>query len=116
MSMLNFHPAPGLGDLLPGEFVVPQNPIRDAGTPLVPSNVGLTKGRPYKVPKLGDLMPGKFAVPQNPLITTLVNGYGGMPTKKAPASSCPAASSSTPTSTWMILGGVVAGALLLSRM
>ena len=115
MSMLNFHPAPGLGDLLPGEFVVPQHPIRDAGTPLVPSNVGLTKGRPYKVPKLGDLMPGKFAVPQNPLITTLVNGYGGVPQNKG-QSSCPVAAPSTPTSTWMILGGVVAGALLLSRM
>lgn len=116
MSMLNFHPAPGLGDLLSGEFVVPQNPIRDAGTPLVPSNVGLTKGRPYKLAKLGELMPGKFAVPQNPLITTLVNGYGGVPQNKG-QSSCPGHRwGRDSTSTWMILGGVVAGALLLSRM
>jgi hypothetical protein len=49
--MTNYHPAPGLGDLLPGFFVVPQNPI-------VPTTY---------VPRIGDILPGKFAVPQNPI-------------------------------------------------
>ena len=52
--MLNYHPAPGLGDLLPGFFVVPQNPITD------------TQGTTY-VPRIGDILPGSFPVPQNPI-------------------------------------------------
>lgn len=47
----NNHPAPGFGDLLPGFFVVPQNPF----TP------------PVRVPGIGDILPGRFIVPQNPL-------------------------------------------------
>ena len=54
MSMLNYHPAPGLGDLLPGFYVVPQNPITDA------------HGVSY-VPRIGDILPGSFPVPQNPI-------------------------------------------------
>lgn len=54
MSMIKYHPAPGLGDLLPGFFVVPQNPIKDA-TPTT------------YVPRIGDILPGAFAVPQNPI-------------------------------------------------
>ena len=54
MSMLRYHPAPGLGDLLPGFFVVPQNPIKDA------------QGVTY-VPRIGDILPGSFVVPQNPI-------------------------------------------------
>ena len=50
--MTNFHPAPGLGDLLPGFFVVPQNPIMDATT---------------YVPRIGEILPGSFPVPQNPI-------------------------------------------------
>lgn len=49
--MTNFHPAPGLGDLLPGFFVVPQNPMH---------------GVNY-VPRIGDILPGSFPVPQNPI-------------------------------------------------
>lgn len=52
MSMINYHPAPGLGDLLPGFFVVPQNPIKDATT---------------YVPRIGEILPGSYAVPQNPI-------------------------------------------------
>lgn len=52
MSMINYHPAPGLGDLLPGFFVVPQNPIKDATT---------------YVPRIGEILPGSFVVPQNPI-------------------------------------------------
>lgn len=54
MSMISYHPAPGLGDLLPGFFVVPQNPIKDA------------QGVTY-VPRIGEILPGSYAVPQNPI-------------------------------------------------
>ncbi len=54
MSMIQYHPAPGLGDLLPGFFVVPQNPITDA------------QGVTY-VPRIGEILPGSYAVPQNPI-------------------------------------------------
>jgi hypothetical protein len=114
MSHIPFHPAPGLGDLLPGEFVVPQNPIRDAGTALVPSAVALAGGRPYKVAKLGDLMPGKFTVPQNPIVTTLRNGYGGTRTNRTAKSSCPATSSSS-MSPWLIAGAAALGLYLLAK-
>lgn len=53
-----FHPAPNraLGELLPGFFDVPQNPItaREYG-------IGYT-------PTLGEIMPGMFTVPQNPIV------------------------------------------------
>jgi hypothetical protein len=114
MSHIPFHPAPGLGDLLPGEFVVPQNPIRDAGTALVPSAVGLNGGKPYRVAKLGDLMPGKFTVPQNPLITTLMNGYGGAP-NGAMKSSCSGTASSSSMSPWLIAGAAALGLYLLAK-
>lgn len=52
MGMINYHPAPGLGDLLPGFFVVPENPI--------------SQGTTY-VPRIGDILPGSFPVPQNPI-------------------------------------------------
>lgn len=59
------HLAPGLGDLLGGWFVVPQNPITGGG-------------RPGYVPSLGDLMPGSYPVPQNPLMRGLAAvGAGG---------------------------------------
>jgi hypothetical protein len=66
-----FHPAPGLGDLLPGFFVVPQNPILDAGTPLVPSVQATAPNQVLKVHHIGELMPGMWTVPQNPLIQAL---------------------------------------------
>lgn len=67
MPWLPFHPAPGFGDLVPGFFVVPQNPIRDLGTPMVPSVQAATGNRPAYRAHLAELMPGRFAVPQNPL-------------------------------------------------
>lgn len=70
MSHITSHPAPGLGDLLPGWFVVPQNPIRDA-------HEGYTSEVKY-VPHMGDLLPGMFVVPQNPLIAALKGGSGGV--------------------------------------
>jgi hypothetical protein len=58
MTHLNFHPAPGIGELLPGWWSVPQNPI-------VP--------RRYQ-PSIGELLPGRFTIPQNPIKATLRMG------------------------------------------
>lgn len=74
MSHINFHPAPGLGDLLPGMFVVPQNPIRDAGTALVPSVQATAPNQVMRVKHIGELLQAAFTVPQNPLIRTLATG------------------------------------------
>lgn len=62
-----FHPAPGLGDLVGGFFVVPQNPIMDAGTPMVPSVQAQYPNRITRRPRMGDLVAASFVVPQNPL-------------------------------------------------
>lgn len=61
---LGYHPAAGLGDLLPGSFVVPQNPIE--------------AGQVKYIPKIGDILPARFAVPQNPLIAALRKGVSGL--------------------------------------
>jgi hypothetical protein len=74
MAHLSFHPAPGLGDLLAGYFVVPQNPIRDAGTPLVPSVQATHPNKVMRVKHIGELLRASFTVPQNPLIRTLADG------------------------------------------
>lgn len=55
MANLNIHPAPGLGDLMAGYYVVPQNPLQMA-------QEGVSV-----VPKLGDFVAASFVVPQNPL-------------------------------------------------
>jgi len=55
MSRLGIHPAPGMGEILPGWFAVPQNPV-DVGM----SGVSYTPG-------IGEILPGSFVVPQNPL-------------------------------------------------
>ena len=74
MSHIPRHHAPGFGDLLPGFHVVPQNPIRDAGTALVPSLQAASPGKVLYRPHIGDLLPGSFSVPQNPIIRTLASG------------------------------------------
>ena len=74
MPHLPFHPAIGFGDLMSGWFVVPQNPIRDSGTPLVPSLQATQPNRVMRKARLAELMPGGFTVPQNPLRMAL----GGM--------------------------------------
>ena len=71
MSQINFHPAPGLGELMPGWFVVPQNPIAPDRTELMPTPQARSGGRPVYVPHVGELMPAKFTVPQNPLVREL---------------------------------------------
>lgn len=54
MANLSIHPAPGMGDLTAGFYVVPQNPIQMASE-------GISR-----VPTLGEFMSGSFPVPQNP--------------------------------------------------
>lgn len=57
---LPFHPAPGLGDLIPGYFVVPRNPITaQARAPITVS------------PGIGDIIRASFPVPQNPIISAV---------------------------------------------
>lgn len=77
MPHLPFHPAIGFGDLMDGWFVVPQNPIRDAGTPLVPSLQATQPNRVMRRARLAELMPGGFTVPQNPLRMALGMGKMG---------------------------------------
>jgi hypothetical protein len=60
---LNAHLAPGLGELLPGWFVLPQNPIAAA--------------RQGRVPHIGELLPASFTVPENPIIRALTVGHHG---------------------------------------
>lgn len=56
MANLNIHPAPGMGDLTSGFFVVTQNPITMASE-------GISR-----VPTLGEFMSASFVVPQNPFL------------------------------------------------
>lgn len=64
MAHIGYHPAPGLGELIPGSYVVPQNPIVAASY----------------IPHMGELLPATFVVPQNPLIAALATPAGtGMP-------------------------------------
>ena len=55
---INRHPAPNrtLGELMPGWYDVPQNPIAQ-------SQFGVAR-----TPTLGEIMAGAFAVPQNPIV------------------------------------------------
>jgi hypothetical protein len=52
MSMIQYHPAPGLGLYMPGWFSVPQNPM---------------EGGVSYTPRIGEILPGAFVVPQNPI-------------------------------------------------
>jgi len=58
MAHLNIHPAPGLGELIPGWFVVPNNPFQ----PRQP--VARTVG-------VGELVAANWTLPQNPLANAL---------------------------------------------
>lgn len=67
MAHIGHHPAPGLGELIPGWFVVPSNPI-------VPT---------YRIPGIGELLPASFPIPQNPLIAAISSPPGyGMPNSR----------------------------------
>ena len=73
-----YHPAPGLGDLLPGWLVVPQNPVRAAETALVPTVQALAPGAIMRKPHMGDFLPASFVVPQNPIRKTLASNMNGL--------------------------------------
>jgi len=79
MSQLPFHPAPGLSDLAPGWFVVPQNPLAlGPSTVLVPTMGATAPGRWLRNPTLADLVAGSFPVPQNPVANNLAAGLAGL--------------------------------------
>jgi hypothetical protein len=85
MANLNIHPAPGLGDLTQGFYVVPQNPLQFA-----------TEGV-SRVTTLGELLAGSFVVPQNPFysystgqVQPIGQGAAGTPmTKKMKGGGAP---------------------------
>lgn len=79
MSHLPFHPAPGLSDLAPGWFVLPQNPLTMGDpTVLVPTMGATAPGKWIRQPTLADLVQGSFVVPQNPVVQNLAAGLAGM--------------------------------------
>jgi len=121
---LSFHPAPGFGDLLPGSFVVPMNPITAAN------------GQVTYIPRIGEILPGTYSVPQNPLkrsgcgMGCGCRGYsdpgmgaldlsGAWDTVTSTVGgvwdSAKSAIGSTGLSPWVVGGGVAVLALLLFR-
>lgn len=64
---LSTHPAPGLGELVPGSFWVPQNP-------LVP---GTFTGEVAYIPRAVERLPGRCGVQSNPLYKALNGGING---------------------------------------
>ena len=121
MSNIGFHPAPGLGDLINGWFIVPQNPIRDASqaTVIVPSVQATAPGQILRKPTLAEYLPATFRVPQNPLAKQLgmagcagcgmgdlsVSGFTDWAQQTSPIASLP---------NWVVYGaGAVAAWLLL---
>jgi hypothetical protein len=52
-----YHPAPGIGTMMPGFVMEPWNPLD-----------------PKRVPSLGEMLPAKFSVPENPLIKYISGG------------------------------------------
>lgn len=120
MSNFPYHPAPGLGELLPGFFVVPQNPITAA-----------RQGVGY-IPRMGELLPASFTVPQNPIVKNFhsnMGGLGGCPTGNCGGFTGALAGpvgmgeldmsdfnpSNWTMNTWMIAGGVAILLILMSR-
>lgn len=61
MARLDVHPATGIGELLPGWFNIPQNPIT-----MATQGVTYTRG-------IAELLPAKFSIPQNPLADRLTS-------------------------------------------
>jgi hypothetical protein len=78
---LDLHPAPGVGELMPGWFAVPQNPLRP-GSRLLTNHIRAAlvdeRSKARYAPRIGELVEASFTVPQNPLLDRLL----------APASGC----------------------------
>lgn len=105
--------APGFGDILPGNFVVPQNPISHpmAGV---------------RIPHVGELMPARFAEPENPLLNALAGrtmpGSGGCGScaggmgaldLSSITGSVSSWASSQPWTTWAVIGAAAVGVFML---
>lgn len=70
-----YHPAPGiLGELMPGSFVVPQNPIWDNKSRAL-DPMGFVGVR--YIPSIGEILPSRFTVPRNPLVAQIRDGLAG---------------------------------------
>jgi hypothetical protein len=65
-----------MGDLLPGYFVVPNNPITSAAGGPGATGIG-------RVAHVGELMPASFVVPENPLMNALVTVGRGPASQKS---------------------------------
>lgn len=79
MSHIPYHPAPGLNDLAPGWFALPQNPLEmGQSTVLVPSIRATAPGSAIKYPSLADLVAASFVVPQNPIRQNLAMSLAGL--------------------------------------
>ena len=114
MPFINVHPAPGLGEMLPGWYVVPNNPFQ----PRKPVAIG--KG-------MGLMLPASTPIPQNPLIDTLktvgmpagqtgkvgvINGLGVIDLERYAEKLDPRSWS---MNTWLIIGGALLIVLLMTR-
>lgn len=70
-----YHPAPGtLGELMPGSFVVPQNPIYDNKSRAL-DPMGFVGVR--YIPSMGEILPSRFTVPRNALVSQIREGLAG---------------------------------------
>ena len=72
MAGIPFHPAPGLGDMMPGWWTVPQNTVT--------ARQGITK-----VPGIGEIIDGYYVVPQNPIKDFVTNNVKPLATGPGPA-------------------------------
>lgn len=114
MSHIYQQLAPGFGDILPGNFVVPQNPLHP----------GTMDG--VRVPHVGELMPARFAEPENPLLNALqgrimpgnggcgsCSGMGALDLSSI-TTSVSSWASSQPWTTWAVIGAAAIGVFYLS--
>jgi hypothetical protein len=84
-----FHVAPGLGDMAPGWFALPQNPLTmGQSTVLVPTMGATVPGRWVRTPHLADLVQASFAVPQNPVRNNLAAGLASLRGMGCPGFGC----------------------------
>lgn len=73
------HPAPGLGDMMPGWYAVPQNPITSGGTAPQPVTVKSS---------IGDILRGQYAVPQNPIVSQVTGNVRPLATGMGMGCAC----------------------------
>ncbi len=78
MPQLDFHPAPGIGPMLPGWTLPPYFP-QAPSSDMVASIGAALPGRAIRIPRIGEIMatPGQ-PLPQNPLLAALGRGTGDL--------------------------------------